>query len=198
MPRRGGARRRAARARGARRLLRTRPGSSASSCSSIELPQHLIDAVLAVEDQRFESHPGIDLRRIAGAMLANLRAGSIRQGGSTLTQQLVKNFFLTPERTYRRKAQRGADGADRRGPVRQADEPSSSRTSTRSTWGSAARPRGPRCRRGGAPLLREAGEHDLSVAESGLLAAIIQSPNGISPYREPERARASAATWCSS
>ena len=70
-----------------------------------QLPRHLIDAVLAVEDQRFESHPGIDLQRIAGAMLANLRAGSIRQGGSTLTQQLVKNFFLTPERTYRRKLQ---------------------------------------------------------------------------------------------
>ena len=43
-----------------------------------EVPPHLIDAVLAVEDQRFESHPGIDLRRIAGAMLANVRAGSIR------------------------------------------------------------------------------------------------------------------------
>ncbi|MGH7337841.1 MAG: transglycosylase domain-containing protein, partial [Myxococcota bacterium] len=68
-----------------------------------DVPQHLVDAVLAVEDQRFATHSGIDFRRIAGAMLANLRAGRIKQGGSTLTQQLVKNFFLTPERRWRRK-----------------------------------------------------------------------------------------------
>ena len=46
-----------------------------------------------------------DVRRIVGAFIANVRAGEIRQGGSTLTQQLVKNFFLTPERTLRRKLQ---------------------------------------------------------------------------------------------
>ena len=66
-----------------------------------ELPAHVIDAVLAVEDQRFETHAGLDPRRIAGALLANLRAGAVTQGGSTLTQQLVKNFFLTP-RWWRR------------------------------------------------------------------------------------------------
>ena len=69
------------------------------------MPRHLVDAILAVEDQRFETHRGIDPRRIAGAFLANLRAGRVAQGGSTLTQQLVKNFFLTPERTLKRKAQ---------------------------------------------------------------------------------------------
>ncbi|MEO2237513.1 MAG: transglycosylase domain-containing protein, partial [Candidatus Poseidoniia archaeon] len=68
-----------------------------------DVPQHLVDAILAVEDRRFESHVGIDPKRIAGALVANLRAGGIAQGGSTLTQQLVKNFFLTPERTLRRK-----------------------------------------------------------------------------------------------
>jgi penicillin-binding protein 1B len=72
-----------------------------------EVPRHLVDAIVSVEDQRFESHHGIDPRRIAGAMLANLRAGRVAQGGSTLTQQLVKNFFLTPERTVRRKVQEG-------------------------------------------------------------------------------------------
>lgn len=73
-----------------------------------QVPRHLLDAVLAVEDQRFEDHPGIDVRRVIGAGFANMVAGEVRQGGSTLTQQLVKNFFLTPERTLDRKIQEAA------------------------------------------------------------------------------------------
>jgi penicillin-binding protein 1B len=73
-----------------------------------EVPRHLIDAVLAVEDQRFEAHAGIDPWRVFGAAWANLRAGEVQQGGSTLTQQLVKNFFLTPERTLSRKLEEAA------------------------------------------------------------------------------------------
>jgi penicillin-binding protein 1B len=73
-----------------------------------EVPRQLVDAVLAVEDQRFEAHPGIDLRRVLGAAWANLIAGEVRQGGSTLTQQLVKNFFLTPERSFGRKVKEAA------------------------------------------------------------------------------------------
>ncbi|OLF75350.1 penicillin-binding protein [Maricaulis sp. W15] len=70
-----------------------------------ELPSYLIDAVLAVEDRRFYSHPGVDVIGLARAMVANLRAGRVVQGGSTLTQQLAKNLFLSPERTLRRKVQ---------------------------------------------------------------------------------------------
>jgi len=70
-----------------------------------ELPPYLVDAVLAVEDRRFYSHPGIDVIGLGRAMLANLRAGRVVQGGSTLTQQLAKNLFLSPERTLRRKVQ---------------------------------------------------------------------------------------------
>jgi len=69
------------------------------------LPPHLPDAVLAVEDRRFYAHPGIDPIGLARAALANIRAGRIVQGGSTITQQLAKNLFLTNERTVRRKAQ---------------------------------------------------------------------------------------------
>ncbi len=68
-----------------------------------EVPVLFIKALLAVEDRYFYRHIGIDFRGIARAMLANIRAGSIRQGGSTLTQQLVKNFYLTRERTLWRK-----------------------------------------------------------------------------------------------
>lgn len=70
-----------------------------------ELPPHLVQAVLATEDQRFFSHPGIDIFGLTRAMIANIKAGSVVQGGSTLTQQLAKNIFLTPERTLDRKIQ---------------------------------------------------------------------------------------------
>jgi len=68
-----------------------------------QVPGHLIFAVLAAEDSRFYQHPGVDFRGILRAFITNLRHGSIRQGGSTLTQQLAKNYFLTPARTLTRK-----------------------------------------------------------------------------------------------
>ncbi len=150
-----------------------------------DVPRHLVDAILAVEDQRFETHPGVDLQRIGGAALANLRAGSIRQGGSTLTQQLVKNFFLTPARTWRRKTQEAVMALlvelryDKRSILqsylneiylgqRGATAVHGVGEATRLYFGKTA--------------------NDLSVAESALIAAIIQSPNGLSPYRDGERA----------
>jgi len=69
------------------------------------LPRHLIDAVLAIEDRRFYWHPGVDPIGIARAAATNLQAGRTVQGGSTITQQLAKILFLTPERTLRRKVQ---------------------------------------------------------------------------------------------
>ncbi len=69
------------------------------------LPNDLVHAVLAIEDRRFFDHNGIDSWGILRAAWVNLRAGEIRQGGSTLTQQYVKLAFLTPERTLRRKIQ---------------------------------------------------------------------------------------------
>jgi penicillin-binding protein 1B len=68
-----------------------------------EVPPDLVDAIIAVEDQRFYSHYGIDPLGIARALWSNLRAGEVVQGGSTLTQQLIKNLYLNRERTLRRK-----------------------------------------------------------------------------------------------
>ncbi len=68
-----------------------------------QVPKHVIDAVLAIEDSRFYRHKGLDPRGILRAMYTNLRYASIRQGGSTITQQLAKNYFLTPKRTVIRK-----------------------------------------------------------------------------------------------
>jgi penicillin-binding protein 1B len=69
-----------------------------------EIPPALIDAILAAEDHRFYEHHGIDVVRIVKAAWVDFTAHRVRQGGSTLTQQLMKNFFLTSKRDWRRKA----------------------------------------------------------------------------------------------
>ncbi|MFK0570626.1 penicillin-binding protein 1B [Endozoicomonas sp.] len=68
-----------------------------------QTPRYLIPALLAIEDRDFYDHFGLSPTSIARAMVANLKAGGVVQGGSTITQQLVKNFFLTNERTLVRK-----------------------------------------------------------------------------------------------
>jgi penicillin-binding protein 1B len=68
-----------------------------------QIPSLVIDAVEAVEDRRFRQHHGVDLRAIVRAALVNVSAGEIRQGASTLTQQLVRSYFLHNERTFHRK-----------------------------------------------------------------------------------------------
>ncbi|NWF38156.1 PBP1A family penicillin-binding protein [Mariprofundus sp. NF] len=68
-----------------------------------QIPKMLTQAFLAAEDQQFYEHPGINPARILSAALANLRAGHTVQGGSTITQQVAKNFLLTSERSYTRK-----------------------------------------------------------------------------------------------
>ena len=151
-----------------------------------EVPSHLVDAIYAVEDRRFEEHHGIDPVRIAGAMLANLRAGGIRQGGSTLTQQLVKNFFLTPEREWTRKITEAVmalmvEARYEKSQILEAylNEIYMGRRGSTAIHGVGEASRfffGKRAA-------------DLSVDESAIIAAVIQSPNAISPHRHPERAK---------
>ncbi len=151
-----------------------------------DVPEHLVDAIYAIEDRRFEEHNGVDLRRIAGALLANLRAGGIREGGSTLTQQLVKNFFLTPERTIRRKLTEAV--------MALLVEARYSKPQILEAYLNEIY-----MGRRGSTAIHGVGEAsrfffgkrvpDLSVEESALLAAVIQSPNAMSPHRHPERAK---------
>jgi penicillin-binding protein 1B len=118
-------------------------------------------------------------------MLANARAGRIRQGGSTLTQQLVKNFFLTPEQTFKRKATEAVMAllvearydkeAILESYLNEIYLGQRGSTEIHGVGEAASFYFGKR-----AP--------DLTVAESALLAAIVQSPNRISPHRHPERA----------
>jgi penicillin-binding protein 1A len=67
------------------------------------IPQHAIRAFLAAEDSRFYAHRGVDVFAIMRAVFSNLRKAAVREGASTITQQLVRGFFLTPERTLGRK-----------------------------------------------------------------------------------------------
>jgi penicillin-binding protein 1A len=68
-----------------------------------KLPPHVPGAVIAVEDRRFYQHHGVDPRALARAVVVNVQAGEVAQGGSTITQQVAKNLFLTPDRTLARK-----------------------------------------------------------------------------------------------
>ncbi len=151
-----------------------------------DVPSHLTDAITAVEDRRFQEHHGIDPVRIAGAMLANLRAGGIRQGGSTLTQQLVKNFFLTPERTLRRKVTEAmmalmVEARYEKDQILEAylNEIYMGRRGSTSIHGVGE----------AARFFFGKRVSDLEIDESALLAAVIASPNALSPHRHPERAK---------
>ena len=150
-----------------------------------ELPDHLVKAVLAIEDRRFFSHPGLDPIRIVAAAIRNIQAESFIQGGSTITQQLVKNFFLTPERTLKRKAQEAliAFVLERRADKREIlqlylNEIYLGQAGSFSIngVGEAAR----------AYFEKDVG--NLTLPESALIAGMIQSPNPYNPRRHPERA----------
>ena len=87
------------------RVIATRGPKHGEGVRLAELPPYLPRAFLAAEDRRFYEHDGVDGRSILRALRANWTAGGVVQGGSTLTQQVAKNVFLSPEQTLRRKAQ---------------------------------------------------------------------------------------------
>jgi len=68
-----------------------------------DIPQVVVDAFLAAEDDRFFQHPGVDWQGLVRALASNVSAGGVREGGGTITMQLARNTLLTPERTLRRK-----------------------------------------------------------------------------------------------
>lgn len=71
--------------------------------NELEVPEHLKHAFIATEDKRFYNHNGLDYIAVVRASVENIKAGKVVQGGSTITQQLAKNVFLTHERTFSRK-----------------------------------------------------------------------------------------------
>ncbi|HSF38671.1 MAG TPA: PBP1A family penicillin-binding protein [Thermoanaerobaculia bacterium] len=151
-----------------------------------DLPEHVVQAVLAAEDSSFYWHPGVSPTGIARAALVNLRRGEVSQGGSTLTQQLVKNVFLTHERSFFRKIREAV--------IALAVEAQHSKRSILQGYlngiylggghgvqyygiGTAAR----------AYFGKDAAE--LTLEEAALIAGMIKAPAAYSPLASPEKAR---------
>ncbi|RZJ03215.1 MAG: PBP1A family penicillin-binding protein [Brevundimonas sp.] len=86
-------------------LIATRGSQQAPPADLDALPDYVPAAFIAIEDRRFYSHPGFDPIGMSRAMVSNVRAGRVVQGGSTLTQQLAKNLFLSPDQNMKRKVQ---------------------------------------------------------------------------------------------
>lgn len=151
-----------------------------------DIPRHVIDAVLTIEDQRFYDHGGMDVRRVLGAGIANVRAGRIVQGGSTLTQQLAKNLFLTPRRTPIRKYREllmalVLELRYDKDEILQAylNEVYMGQDRGKPVHGLAR----------GAQRYFAKDVSELSVSEAALLAGIIRGPNLYAPLRNEELAR---------
>jgi penicillin-binding protein 1B len=151
-----------------------------------EVPKILVQAVLAAEDRRFLEHHGIDLRGVFRALVANLRSGRVVQGGSTLTQQLVKNFFLSGSRTMERKLKEAA--------MALLAEWHYGKLEILETYLNEIY-LGQRGSRGlygvweGAQFYFGKELKDLSISEAAMLAGLIRSPGRLSPGRNPAAAR---------
>jgi len=163
------------------RVLAREGAQNAPPVDLRKLPKHVSEAVIAIEDRRFYQHPGIDFSGLARALGANVAAGRVVQGGSTLTQQLAKNLFLSNERSFRRKAQEVvlALWLERRFSKDQLLALYLSRV----YFGA------------GAFGIEAASERyfdkparDLSLSEAALLAGLLKAPSRLNPVHQPKLA----------
>ncbi len=147
-----------------------------------QVPQHLVNAIIDVEDEKFWDHGGVNLRSTLRALVTNVSSGEVLQGGSTITQQLVKNALLTPEKSVDRKVKEAVLA------VRLEDRLSKEEILERYLnivyFGN------------GAYGLQAAAEtyfntrvENLTLGQAALLAGVIRNPVGYDPVRQPTRAR---------
>lgn len=150
-----------------------------------EIPKVLVDAVLAIEDRRFFQHGGVNYYRLAEAAWIDLRRGRHEQGGSTITMQVARSFFLTRQKTYKRKAAEMliAIELERRLTKQQIFELYANQVDlgqrgsfTIQGFGEAAQ----------AYFGKDI--KNLTLPEAALLAGLVQAPSKLSPYRHPEAA----------
>ena len=147
-----------------------------------QVPRFLIKAFVAAEDARFFEHQGIDYRRILAAAFRNIEALDVVQGGSTITQQIAKSFFLTPERSFIRKVKEAI--------LAQRIEHYLTKNEILYLYlnqiylGEGAFGIG-----AAAKTYFGKSPHDLTLAECAILAGLPPSPNNLSPLRHPKKAR---------
>jgi len=163
----------------------TLPRGLGIQASFEDFPPSLVNALIAIEDRNFFSHRGVDVKAVFRALWENWRHGEIREGGSTITQQLVKTSFLTPERTYQRKFAEAmmAVAIERRLSKEEiftiyANRVFLGQSGITAVYGFK---QAARVYFGKEP-------HELSLAESALLAGLAQAPNRYSPYLRPDAA----------
>ncbi len=149
-----------------------------------EISPHLIRAVIAAEDRRFFSHPGIDVRAIGRALLRDIASMSFKEGGSTITQQLARNFFLSFKKSLFRKLQEAilALLLEARFPKEKIlelylNQVYLGQRGSEGIYGVEE----------AAKFYFGKGADSLDLGESILIAALIKSPNYYSPFRHPDR-----------
>ncbi len=148
-----------------------------------DVPQVMLDAIVAIEDQRFYEHPGVDLEGVVRAARTNLEVGGIAQGGSTITQQYIKNVYLSGEQTFERKFREAllATELERR---MSKDEILFAYLES-SYYGSGAYGLG-----AAAELYFGVAVADLDVSQAATLAGVVQAPTRLSPRVDLEAAEA--------
>jgi penicillin-binding protein 1B len=150
-----------------------------------EVPPLLVKAILSIEDERFYRHHGVDPFSILRAMWINLRSVGVVQGGSTLTQQLMKNFFLTDERTLSRKLKEAVMAfiAERKYSKAEIlenylNEIYMGQKGSQGIFGVSE----------AAKFYFSKSLSELTIGETAILAGLIRAPNRLSPYRSVEAA----------
>jgi penicillin-binding protein 1A len=152
-----------------------------------QLPANLVHAVLAIEDRRYYDHSGIDLWGMARAALRDLESGAAREGGSTITQQLVRQTYLSPERSIRRKVQEVMLAIWLE--TRLSKHQILTRYLSTAYFGAGAYGISAAAKR---YFGKDAQSLDLS--ESAMLTGLIRAPSTLSPIRDPDAARQRAET----
>ncbi|MBX9710483.1 MAG: penicillin-binding protein [Xanthobacteraceae bacterium] len=168
-------------------IIATRGDMPGANVSLKDLPPYLPKAFIAIEDRRFYSHFGIDPIGIARAAVTNILHRGVSQGGSTLTQQLAKNLFLTQERTLQRKLQEAelALWLERKYSKNEIIELYLNRVYFGSgAFGVEAAAQ----KYFGKPA------RNVTIAEAAMLAGLVRSPSRLAPNRNPEGAEARAQT----
>ncbi|GLK76438.1 penicillin-binding protein [Methylopila jiangsuensis] len=167
------------------RPLANRGETGGANVPLSEMPAYVPQAFISIEDRRFRDHWGVDFIGLARAMATNLQHGTLVQGGSTLTQQLAKNLFLTPERSLERKVQEAvlAFWLERKFGKDRILEMYLNRV----YFGAGAYGVEAAAQRYFGKSIRK-----VNISEAATLAGLVKAPSRLAPTRDPEGARARA------